>query len=257
MVCADAIGGLSLQRATRHKEKGHDMRVLLIEDDSDTAQSIVLMLRSEGFNVYATDLGAEGSDLGKLYDYEIILLDLNLPDMSGYEVLRTLRVAKIRTPVLVLSGLAGIEDKVKGLGLGADDYMTKPFHKDELVARVHSLVRRSQGHAVSVVQSGDLTINLNHKTVEVCGAHVSLTAKEYQILEFLSLRKGSTLSKEMFLNQLYGGLDEPESKIIDVFICKLRKKLANASGGKIYIETVWGRGYTLCAPSAGELTASA
>jgi two-component system, cell cycle response regulator CtrA len=229
------------------------MRVLLIEDDSATARSIELMLRSEGFNIYVTDIGAEGADLGKLYDYEIIILDLNLPDMSGYEVLRTLRVAKIKTPVLVLSGLAGIEDKVKSLGLGADDYMTKPFAKDELVARIHAIVRRSQGHVLSVIQCDDLTVNLNQKTVEVDGAHVHLTSKEYQILELLSLRKGATLTKEMFLNQLYGGMDEPEIKIIDVFICKLRKKLANASGGKDYIETVWGRGYTLREPSADQL----
>ena len=234
-------------------EKGTDMRVLLIEDDSATAQSIELMLRAEGFNVYATELGEEGTDLGKLYDYEIILLDLNLPDISGYEVLRTLRVAKIKTPVLVLSGLAGIDDKVRGLGLGADDYMTKPFDKNELIARIRAIVRRAQGHALSIVQCGDLTINLNHKSVEVDGNHVHLTGKEHQILEFLALRKGATLTKEMLLNQLYGGLDEPEIKIIDVFICKLRKKLANASGGKDYIETVWGRGYTLREPSEDEV----
>ena len=237
--------------------KGFDMRVLLIEDDSATARSIELMLKVEGFNVYTTDLGGEGADLGKLYDYEIILLDLNLPDISGYEVLRTLRVAKIRTPILVLSGLAGIEDKVKGLGLGADDYLTKPFHKDELVARIQAIVRRSQGHALSVVQTGDLIVDLDRKTVAVGSTHVHLTAKEYQILELLSLRKGATLAKEMFLNQLYGGLDEPEIKIIDVFICKLRKKLANASGGRDYIETVWGRGYALREPSDNLLKVSA
>jgi two-component system cell cycle response regulator CtrA len=224
------------------------MRVLLIEDDSATAQSIELMLKSESFNVFTTDLGEEGVDLGKLYDYEIILLDLNLPDMSGYEVLRTLRVSKVKTPILILSGIAGIEDKVKGLGFGADDYMTKPFHKDELVARIHAIVRRSQGHAQPVVQTGDLTLNFDQKTVEVAGARVHLTGKEYQMLELLSLRKGTTLTKEMFLNQLYGGMDEPEIKIIDVFICKLRKKLANASGGKNYIETIWGRGYVLRDP---------
>ena len=115
----DAIS-LSLQRAT-HDEKGTYMRVLLIEDDSATAQSIYLMLRSASFNVYTTDLGEEGVDLGKLYDYDIILLDLNLPDMSGFEVLRSLRVSKVKTPILILSGLAGIEDKVRGLGFGADD----------------------------------------------------------------------------------------------------------------------------------------
>jgi two-component system, cell cycle response regulator CtrA len=225
------------------------MRVLLIEDDGPTARSIELMLKSENFNVYATDLGEEGIDLGKLYDYDIILLDLNLPDLSGFEVLRSLRVSKVRTPILILSGFAGIEDKVKGLGFGADDYVTKPFHKGELVARIHAIVRRSKGHAESVVNTGDLCVKLDSKTVEIGGARVHLTGKEYQLLELLSLRKGTTLSKEMFLNNLYGGMDEPEGKIIDVFICKLRKKLANASDGKDYIETVWGRGYVLREPS--------
>ena len=233
------------------------MRVLLIEDDNSTAQSIELMLKSESFNVFTTDLGAEGSDLGKLYDYEIILLDLNLPDMSGFEVLRTLRIAKIKTPILILSGIGGIEDKVKGLGFGVDDYMTKPFHKDELVARIHAIVRRSQGHAQSVVQTGDLTVNLDQKTAEIDGARVHLTGKEYQMLELLCLRKGATLTKEMFLNQLYGGMDEPEIKIIDVFMCKLRKKLANASDGKDYVETVWGRGYVLRDPSEDQAKISA
>jgi two-component system cell cycle response regulator CtrA len=233
------------------------MRILLIEDDSATAQSIELMLKSESFNVYTTDLGEEGVDLGKLYDYDIILLDLNLPDMSGFEVLRSLRVSKVRTPTLILSGLAGIEDKVRGLGVGADDYMTKPFHKDELVARIQAIVRRSKGYAQSVVQTGDLLVNLDTKMVEINQVRVHLTGKEYQMLEFLSLRKGTTLTKEMFLNQLYGGLDEPMIKIIDVFMCKIRRKLANASGGKEYIETVWGRGYVLREPGYAQEKISA
>jgi two-component system cell cycle response regulator CtrA len=222
------------------------MRVLLIEDDASTAQSIELMLK--GFNVYTADLGEEGVDLGKLYDHDIILLDLNLPDMSGFEVLRSLRVAKVKTPILILSALAGIEDKVKGLGIGADDYLTKPFQKGELVARIHSIVRRSRGHAQSVIQTGELVVNLDTKTVEVNSARVHLTGKEYQMLELLTLRKGTPLSKEMFLNHLYGGIDEPEVKIIDVFICKLRKKLANASNGKNFVETLWGRGHVLRDP---------
>src|SRR6201982_689643 len=228
------------------------MRVLLIEDDSAVAQSIELMLKSESFNVYTTDLGEEGVDLGKLYDYDIILLDLNLPDMSGFEVLRTLRVPKVKTPILILSGLAGIEDKIKGLGFGADDYMTKPFHKDELVARINAIVPRSKGHAQSVIETDGLCVDVDRKTVEIDGARVHLTAKEYQMLELLALRKGRTLTKEMFLSHLYGGMEEPEMKIIDVFICKLRKKLANASSGKNYIETVWGRGYVMRAPSEEE-----
>jgi two-component system cell cycle response regulator CtrA len=228
------------------------MRVLLIEDDSATAQSIELMLKSEGFNVYTTDLGEEGVDLGKIYDYDLILLDLNLPDMSGMDVLRQLRLARINTPIMILSGSAEIDTKVKTFGGGADDYLTKPFHKDELVARIHAVVRRSKGHAQSVINTGDITVNLDAKTVEVGGSRVHLTGKEYQMLELLSLRKGTTLTKEMFLNHLYGGMDEPELKIIDVFICKLRKKLANASEGRNFIETVWGRGYVLREPHDAE-----
>jgi two-component system, cell cycle response regulator CtrA len=203
------------------------------------------MLKSESFNVYRTDLGEEGIDLGKIYDYDIILLDLNLPDMSGFEVLRSLRVSRVKAPILILTGLDTIEDKVRGLGFGADDYITKPFHRDDLVARINAIVRRSRGHAESVIQTGDLIVDLGTKKVEVNGLRVHLTGKEYQILELLSLRKGTTLSKEMFLNHLYGDMDEPDAKIIDVFICKLRKKLASASGGNEFIETLWSRGYTL------------
>ena len=224
------------------------MRVLLIEDEPTTAKSIELMLATEGFNVYTTDLGEEGLDLGKLYDYDIILLDLNLPDMHGYDVLKKLRVAKVSTPVLILSGISEMDSKVRALGFGADDYVTKPFHREELVARIHAVVRRSKGHSQSVIRTGKLAVNLDAKTVEVNGMRVHLTGKEYQMLELLSLRKGTTLTKEMFLNHLYGGIDEPELKIIDVFICKLRKKLIAATDGKHYIETVWGRGYVLRDP---------
>jgi two-component system cell cycle response regulator CtrA len=224
------------------------MRALLIEDDENVARSIELMLKTESVVSDLVDTGEEGIELAKLYDYDIILLDLNLPDMSGHEVLRKIRIAKITTPILILSGLASIDDKVKGLVSGADDYVTKPFHKDELVARIHALVRRSAGHAESVVAIGDLLVNLDQKQVEVDGHRVHLTGKEYQMLELLALRKGATITKEMFLSHLYGGMDEPELKIIDVFICKLRKKLANASGGRNYIETIWGRGYLLRDP---------
>jgi two-component system cell cycle response regulator CtrA len=225
------------------------MRVLLIEDDKAIAQAIELMLKSESFNVYVTNLGEEGLDLGKLYDYDIILLDLNLPDVSGFQVLRALRIAKVNTPILILTGLGAVQDKVRALGFGADDYLTKPLHKDELLARIHAIVRRSKGHAESIIRTGDLVIKLDTKTVEINGSRVHLTPKEYQILELLSLRKGTILTKEIFLNHLYGGMDEPLFKIIDVFICKLRRKLTNASGGKEYIETEWGRGYVLREPS--------
>jgi two-component system cell cycle response regulator CtrA len=210
------------------------------------------MLRGEGFVCDTTDLGEDGLEIGKLYDYDIIVLDLMLPDIDGYEVLRRLRAAKIQTPVLILSGLSEPDQKIKGLGFGADDYLTKPFDKGELIARIQAVVRRAKGHAASVIRTGRLSVNLDTRTVEVDGSPVHLTGKEYGILELLSLRKGTTLTKEMFLNHLYGGMDEPELKIIDVFICKLRKKLAEATGGENYIETVWGRGYVLREPQAGD-----
>ena len=225
------------------------MRVLLVEDDSSTAETIEMMLKSEGMVVDATDLGEDGLEIGKLYDYDIIILDLMLPDMDGMEVLRRLRHSRITTPVLILSGLSQSENKVKGLGNGADDYLTKPFDKSELIARVQAIIRRSKGHSQSIIHTGRLAVNLAARTVDVDGRPLHLTGKEYGILELLSLRKGTTLTKEMFLNHLYGGMDEPELKIVDVFICKLRKKLAAATKGESYIETVWGRGYVLREPA--------
>jgi two-component system, cell cycle response regulator CtrA len=226
------------------------MRVLLVEDDATTAASIKMMLGKENFMCDATDLGEDGLEIGKLYkdDYDIILLDLMLPDIDGYEVLRRLRAARVRTPILILSGLGELDHKLKGLGFGADDFLTKPFDRRELVARIQAIVRRSKGHSESTIRTGKLVVNLDTRVVSVEDQPVHLTGKEYGILELLSLRKGTTLTKEMFLNHLYGGMDEPELKIIDVFVCKLRKKLAQATDGKHYIETVWGRGYVLRDP---------
>ena len=122
------------------------------------------------------------------------------------------------------------------------------------MARIHAIIRRSKGHSQSVIRTGKINVNLDAKTVDAGGKPVHLTGKEYQMLELLSLRKGTTLTKEMFLNHLYGGMDEPELKIIDVFICKLRKKLSEATDGVNYIETVWGRGYVLRDPEQGAIT---
>jgi two-component system cell cycle response regulator CtrA len=224
------------------------MRLLLIEDDPATSRSIEMMLTKADLHVYTTDLGEEGIDLAKLYDYDLILLDLSLPDMSGHEVLRQLRLAKIDTPILILSGASDTDSKLTGFGMGADDYLTKPFHREELVARIHAIIRRSQGHAQSIIRTGQLEVNLDAKTVEVAGKRINLTGKEYQMIELLCLRKGTTITKEMFLNYLYGGMDEPDMKIIDVFICKMRKKLSAEIAGDSYVETVWGRGYVLRDP---------
>ena len=219
------------------------MRVLLVEDDAATAASIELMLRKENFICDTTDLGEDGLEIGKLYDYDIIILDLLLPDMDGYEVLR-----RLRADPQILSGLGELDHKIKGLGFGADDFLTKPFDRRELIARIQAIVRRSKGHPESTIRTGKLLVNLDNRIASVEEQPLHLTAKEYGILELLSLRKGTTLTKEMFLNHLYGGMDEPELKIIDVFVCKLRKKLSQATGGEHYIETVWGRGYVLRDP---------
>ena len=231
------------------------MRILLVEDDPSTARSIELALATEGIVCDTAGLGEEGLELGQIYDYDLIILDMMLPDIDGFEVLRRFRSNSIGTPILILSGLTGSDSKVKGLGIGADDYVTKPFNRGELVARIQAIVRRSKGHSESIVRVGKLELNMDERSVEVAGKPVHLTSKEYSILELLALRKGTPIKKEMFLNHLYGGIDEPELKIIDVFICKLRKKLQEAAGGENYIETIWGRGYVLRDPQDAFTTA--
>ena len=232
------------------------MRALVVEDDPISQKMIEIALQQDGILHEPTGYGEDAIELAKLYDFDIILLDLTLPDIDGYEVVRRIRSARIKTPVLILSGRLEIDDKVKGLSVGADDYVTKPFHKDELTARIHAVVRRSKGHSESVIRTGNLVVNFDTRTVDVAGKRLHVTGKEYGILELLSLRKGTTLTKEMFLDHLYGGMDEPELKIIDVFICKLRKKIALANAGLHYIETVWGRGYVLKDPDARGIEAS-
>ncbi len=224
------------------------MRALMIEDDPVSARLIEHALKGENMVCEPATNGEDGLELAKLYDFDIIVLDLRLPDIDGYEVVRRLRAGRVQTPVLILSGRSDATDKVRGLVGGADDYLTKPFNKAELIARIQAIVRRSKGHAESIIRTGKLTVNMDARSVEADGRRLHVTGKEYSILELLSLRKGITLTKEMFLDHLYGGMDEPELKIIDVFICKLRKKLAEATGGEHYIETVWGRGYVLKDP---------
>ena len=221
------------------------MRVRLIEDDRAVASCIDVLLSRHGFHVLVAGLGQDGIALAKQHDYDIVLLDLQLPDIAGLAVLDTLRLASIHTPVMILSGDFTVESKVQALRAGADDYLTKPFDGNELVARVRAIIHRANAHAQSLITTGKLTVNLDSKTAEACGTKINLTIKEYDMLEALSLRKGASLTKDALLARLYGGEEEPERRIIDVFICKLRRKLSNATDGENYIQTVWGSGYAL------------
>ena len=221
------------------------MRILLVEDNAATARGVELILASGGHVLSQTGSGEEAVELVQLYDYDAVLMDIDLEDISGLEAVKALRAKKLATPVIMLSGTLDVDMKVAALAAGADDYVTKPFHKTELMARINAVVRRSRGQSESIIRTGAIALNMNTRTVEVSGIPIHLTPSEYKMLELLSLRKNSVLTKEACLNHLYNGLSEPEIKIIDVFICKLRKKIVAAADGESQIETVWGGGYML------------
>ncbi len=224
------------------------MRVLIIEDNYSTAQVIELALSSEGIICDRAELGEDGLQVSRLFEYDLIILDIMLPDIDGYEVLERIRKAKSKVPILLLSGLDDSEKKIRGLGGGADDCLTKPFNNRELVARVKAIIRRSKGHSESTIEVSDLVINLDKHSSHLATQDLHLTTKEQSILELMALRKGQIVTKDQFLTHLYNGIDEPELKIIDVFVCRLRKKIYEASKGINYIETIWGRGYSLKKP---------
>ena len=221
------------------------MRVLVIEDEAAIARRIEVCCVSDGFSCHIAENGTDALEMLKLYGYDTVILDLMLPDIDGFEILSRVRAIKNDTPVIVLSGLNATDDKVKALTMGADDYLTKPFSKVELLARIYAIIRRTSGHASSIISIGPLEIDIKQRHAQIYGVDLALTNKEYSVLELLALKKGSVLPKEAFLNHIYGGMDEPEIKIVDVFICKLRKKISDLTGGLNLIETVWGRGYTL------------
>ena len=226
------------------------MRVLLVEDDKVTSRALSLFLKTDCSAVVdAADTGEEALEMARHYDYDAVLLDLMLPDMEGLEALRRLRASGQAIPVMVLTGLSRPQAKVAAFNAGADDVMTKPFDRSELVARLKAIVRRSKGHSQPGLQVGPMLLDIDTHQVSVGATPVHLTGKEYAILELLAMRRNMVLTKEIFLNHLYGGMDEPEMKIIDVFICKLRRKLAKA-GAPDLIGTVWGRGYIMRTPEA-------
>ncbi len=239
-------GGLTTRSGaqTRQDGRARTSRLLLVEDDRALADLVSHLLEEAGYTVYLTDLGSDAIDLARTYPFDVVLLDLSLPDMSGQQVLQQLNIVRPQMPVIILSGESSVASKVENILEGADDYITKPFHRDELLARIQAVLRRTRSGAPSEIILDGLVIDLVAHRALVNGQMVPLTGKEYACLEFLASRRGMTVTKEMFLAHLYGGRDEPEMKIIDVFICKLRRKLSDAGAPQL-IETVWGRGYVI------------
>lgn len=222
------------------------MHILVIDDDKIINQDICLLLKRDRMIPESAYCGHDGLELIKLYEYDLIILDLMLPDMMGTDVLKQIRQQKNDTPVLILSRLSQTEKKVECLNAGADDYITKPYERIELLARIKAIIRRANNISNAVICIGKMKIDMNTKTVSIDDKMVPLTAKEYALLELLALKRGTTVNKETCISQLYGIMDEPpDSKIIDVFLCKMRRKIKMLTGGEDYIQNVWGRGYTL------------
>ena len=221
------------------------MNILIVEDDDLIAESIAMALEDEGHFYHITSTLEEGLSAAREGQFDAVVLDINLPDGDGFQFAKAIRRNQIDTSVLVVSGRSSVTDKVVALHSGADGYLTKPFDRQELLANLTAIIRRANGHADNKIVTGPIVVDLSKHEVMVGESRLDLTSKEYRILELLSLRKGSTLGKSHFLSHLYGGIDEPESKIIDVFICKLRRKLIESTGGDNYIHTVWGQGYVL------------
>ncbi|MEZ5930763.1 MAG: response regulator transcription factor [Alphaproteobacteria bacterium] len=227
------------------------MRVLLVDDDASSASLLRLAVQAENIMVERADAGLDALEMAKRYDFDAMVLEQDLPDIQGHRLVSRMRGADINLPVMMLSRITDKRAKIDALNAGADDYLTKPFDREELLVRLRTIIRRAKGHAGSVIRIGRLAVDVSAKTVEIDGQPLKTTAKEYGILELLALRRGMTLTKENFLDHLYGGMDEPEQKIIDVFICKLRKKIAALSGDQNAIRTIWGRGYVLEDGEAG------
>lgn len=225
---------------------GRNVRILMVEDDRRLAEALEEILGLAGFTVYPTNRGEEAIALARSYRFDLALLDLSLPDISGHAVMEGFRAARPDMPVIILSGAGNLDSKLSVFDNGADDYVVKPFQSDELVARIHAVLRRARAAAPTEIRIGRLSMDLAGRRALVDATPIPLTAKEYACLDFLVSRRGTTVTKEMFLAHLYGGHNEPEMKIIDVFVCKLRRKLKEA-GVPGLIETVWGRGYTISA----------
>lgn len=225
------------------------MRILLIEDDLVIADAMQLMLSAEGFEVDTANLAEDGLIMAESDDYDIILLDLGLPDMPGHEVLARLRGSCVETPVMIVSASRDLDSKVRAFGRGADDYLTKPFSNAELVARIHAVTRRFREPVDEVIRLGSLLIDPTSNTVSIGDVPIHLSPKEYAVIEVLARHRGRPVSAVALLSHLHDGIDQPSPKTITVFICHLRAKLALASNGETWIRTERGSGYVLAPPA--------
>lgn len=221
------------------------MRVLIAQSDPNALKHLEVSLNMSGFQTFITDEAEDALDLMTIYNYDVVILDTQFPDMEGSRLLSKARKSHVKSAIIMITQDQDQEMETRCLNIGADDYVTKPFRRDTLVARINTVVRRCRGHSSPTFSMNSMIIDFDKKKVTVSGKPIHLTVKEYQMLELLTLRQEYTVTKEAFLNHLYGGMDEPELKIIDVFICKLRKKLTTADPDLDIIQTVWGRGYVL------------
>ncbi len=222
------------------------MKVLLVEDEAKIAAFTRKGLEAEGFVCDHFDNGEDGFVAATTQSYDVIVLDIMLPGRDGLDVLKGLRREGINTPVLLLTARGDVEDRVEGLNRGADDYLTKPFFVDELIARLQALYRRTTGAQLNLIQSGNLTANLATRLVKVSGVAVELTTREFNLLEFLLRHPGRVYSRTQILEHVWNYDFDPQTNVVDVYIQRIRKKLREASGAsEDYIETVRGVGYRI------------
>lgn len=215
------------------------MRVLVVEDDLGIGELVSDELKREGYAVDWAQDGLEALSLSESFPYDLLVLDVMLPGVDGFTIAKTLRIKKQTVPILMLTARDGIDDRVKGLELGADDYLVKPFHLKELRARVRALLRRSQGEASNSIEVGRLKLELARKQVSWSGAEIELSGREYRLLEFLALHAGGFYSREDLLEHVWSGEASVDPRTVDTYILYLRRKLSNDA-----IETVRNLGYT-------------
>jgi len=223
------------------------MRILLVEDEAPLRETLSARLKRDGYAVDAAKDGEEGLYLGREVPFDVGIIDLGLPKMSGMELIRALRDAGKTFPVLILTARSSWQDKVDGLQQGADDYLVKPFHVEELLARINALVRRAAGWSRSELECGPILLDLTAQTVSVDGEAVDLTSYEYKVLEYLMIHAGELVSKADLTEHIYQQDFDRDSNVLEVFIGRLRKKL-DSEGNLKPIETVRGRGYRFVIP---------